>query len=81
MGRPVRVLTSVRPWMRLQMPRARMEFAGRLHIRTSCWRHIESIWFCRPRLIDRCAVPSVRPFCSFDNLTPLVGYPTKAGAR
>jgi hypothetical protein len=58
-----RVLTSVRPFVRhFQMPLARMGVRGPAPYQDYVLsRHIEPIWFCRPRLIDRCAVPSFRP--------------------
>ena len=60
-GRIGRVLTSVRPLMRPLMPRARMGVRGSAPYQDCVLRHIEPIWFSRPRLIDRCAIPSFRP--------------------
>ena len=52
------MLPSVRPLMQRWSCGPVWEFADRNQIRNACSRHDEYIWFFRPRLADRCAIPS-----------------------
>jgi hypothetical protein len=57
-----RVLTCVRPPMRRSTCRGPVwEFAERVQFNLARSRRVSIIWFSRSRLIDRCAILSVRP--------------------
>ncbi len=56
-----RVLTCVRPLMRLTRRRPGWEFADQVQFRPTRLERLSQSWFSRSRLSDRCAIPLLRP--------------------
>jgi hypothetical protein len=56
-----RVLTCVRPLMRLTRRRPGWEFADQVQVRPTRSRRLSQSWFSRSRLGDRCAIPLLQP--------------------
>ena len=56
-----RVLTCVRPLMRLTRRRPGWEFADQVQISPTRLKRLSQSWFSRSRLSDRCAIPLLRP--------------------
>src|SRR3954454_3195319 len=56
-----RVLTCVRPLMRLTRRRPGWEFADQVQFSPTRLKRLSQSWFSRSRLSDRCAIPLLRP--------------------
>lgn len=76
------MLTCVRPPMRRSTCRGPVwEFADRVQFNLARSRRASMIWFSRSRLVDRCAILSVRPFSHFGSPLRGADYRAKAGVR